>query len=71
MTAEETVRRMAERAMGRHRLKSARELAEAVGCGQQAARHILNEETVRLTTEQWLNLSALGGWFDKEGKHDP
>lgn len=70
MTAEETVRRMAERAMGKHRL-GAHDLAKAVGCGDTTVRHLLNEDTVRLTTEQWLNLSALGGWFDKEGKHDP
>lgn len=70
MTAEETVRRMAERAMGSHRLNP-HDLAKAVGCGDTTVSHLLNEDTVRLTTEQWLNLSALGGWFDKEGKHDP
>ena len=70
MKPEETVRRMAEKAMERHRMKSVRDLASVVGCGQQAARHILNEEPVRLTTEQWLNLSALGGWFEKEEKHN-
>ena len=48
MTAEETVRRMAERAMGRHRL-GAHDLAKAVGCGDTTVRHLLNEETVRLT----------------------
>lgn len=32
MKPEETVRRMAERAMGRHRL-GAHDLAKAVGCG--------------------------------------
>lgn len=67
MTAEETVRRMAERAMGRNRY-SPHDLAKAVGCGDTTVRHLLNEDTVRLTTEQWLNLSALGGWFEKEGK---
>lgn len=65
MKPEETVRRMAERAMGSHRL-SPHDLAKAVGCGDTTVRHLLNEDTVRLTTEQWLNLSALGGWFDKE-----
>ena len=56
--------------MGTHRL-GAHDLAKAVGCGDTTVRHLLDEDTVRLTTEQWLNLSALGGWFDKEGKHDP
>ena len=45
---EETVRRMAERAMGRHRL-GAHGLAKAVGCGDTTVRHLLDEETVRLT----------------------
>lgn len=62
MTAEETVRRMAERAMGRHRL-GAHDLAKAVGCGDTTVRHLLNEENVRLTQEQWFNLMALGGAF--------
>ena len=65
MKPEETVRRMAEHAMGRNRY-SPHDLAKAVGCGDTTVRRLLNEDTVRLTTEQWLNLSALGGWFDKE-----
>lgn len=67
MTAEETVRRMAERAMGRHRLKSARELAQAIGCGEQAARKLLNEETTRLNGSQWLMLWCLA---QKEEKNN-
>ena len=66
MTAEETVRRMAERAMGRHRLKSARELAQAIGCGEQAARKLLNEETTRLNGSQGLMLWCLA---QKEENH--
>lgn len=64
MTAEETVRRMAERAMEDHRL-SERGLARLLGCGWETVNHLLNEENVRLTQTQWFNLMALGGVFKK------
>ena len=60
MTAEETVRRMAERAMERHGLNQ-RELAWEMGCGLQTVAHLLDEENVRLNQEQWLVLMKLGG----------
>ena len=64
MTAEETVRRMAERAMETHRL-SERGLARLLGCGWDTVNHLLNEDTVRMTQEQVFNLMALGGAFKK------
>lgn len=60
MTAEETVRRMAERAMGRHRL-SQRGLAHEIGCGDGSIAKLLDEQEVRLTQEQWFYLMTLGG----------
>ena len=60
MTAEETVRRMAGRAMERHGLNQ-RELAWEMGCGLQTVAHLLDEENVRLNQEQWLVLMKLGG----------
>ena len=64
MTAEETVRRLAQRAMEDHRL-SERGLARLLGCGWETVNHLLNEENVRLTQTQWFNLMALGGVFKK------
>ena len=64
MTAEETVRRLAQRAMEDHRL-SERGLARLLGCGWETVNHLLNEENVRMTQEQWFNLMALGGAFKK------
>ena len=64
MTAEETVRRLAQRAMEDHRL-SERGLARLLGCGWETVNHLLNEENVRLTQTQWFNLMALGGAFKK------
>ena len=64
MTAEETVRRLAQRAMETHRL-SERGLARLLGCGWDTVNHLLNEDTVRMTQEQVFNLMALGGAFKK------
>ena len=60
MTAEETVRRIVQRAMENNRL-SQRSLAHAVGCGSSTIAHLLDEDTTRLTQEQWVILMNLGG----------
>ena len=61
-TPNEYFRRLAQRAMETHRL-SERGLARLLGCGWDTVNHLLNEENVRLTQEQWFNLMALGGVF--------
>lgn len=60
MTAEETVRRIVQRAMENNRL-SQRSLAHAVGCGPSTIAKLLEEDTTRLTQEQWVILMNLGG----------
>ena len=65
-TPNEYFRRLAQRAMETHRL-SERGLARLLGFGWDTVNHLLNEENVRLTQEQWFNLMALGGAFRNEG----
>lgn len=63
-TPNEYFRRLAQRAMETHRL-SERGLARLLGGGWDTVNHLLNEENVRLTQEQWFNLMTLGGVFKK------
>lgn len=60
MKPEETVRRIVQRAMENNRL-SQRSLAHAVGCGSSTIAKLLEEDTTRLTQEQWVILMNLGG----------
>ena len=59
-TPNETVRRITQRAMERHRL-SQRGLAHEIGCGESSIAKLLDEQEVRLTQEQFFNLITLGG----------
>ena len=60
MTENEIVRRLTQRAMERHNLNQ-KELSWELGCGRQTVAHLLDEENVRLTQEQWVVLMKLGG----------
>lgn len=60
MTPNETVRRLTQRAMEQNRL-SERGLAHEIGCGSGTISRLLDEESVRLTQEQWLLLLKMGG----------
>ena len=61
-TPNEYFRRLTQKAMEDHRL-SERGLARLLGCGWETVNHLLNEENVRMTQEQWFNLMTLGGAF--------
>lgn len=60
MTPNETIRRITQQAMERHRL-SQRGLAHEIGCGDGSIAKLLDEQEVRLTQEQWFYLMTLGG----------
>ena len=60
MKPEETVRRMAERAMERNNLNQ-RGLSWEMGCAPTTVAKLLDEENVRLSQEQWIILMQLGG----------
>lgn len=60
MTINRTVRRLTERAMDLHHL-TPKTLSDAVGCNSKSIYRILEEETVRMTQEQYFNLFTLAG----------
>lgn len=59
-TPNEVVRRAAQRAMEIHHMTEP-ELARAIGCGRKAVSRIMDEETVRMTQDQWFGLCNLAG----------
>lgn len=60
MTVNHAVKKIVNMAMDLHRLTPV-ELSKAVGCNEKSIYRLLDEETVKLSQEQYFNLFSLAG----------